>query len=125
MRAAPTRGLQAGLGVRHFSLGTDLVVLFEFWKKGGEARKAVAIIGDGAMTAGMAFEALNNAGVPHAGTIFFVHGSSIGQRAVADVPDRDRRVERLANGHDERSFDGAAVQHFVLADAPIVGTHGT
>ena len=33
----------------------------------GESRKAVAIIGDGAMTAGMAFEALNNAGVPHAG----------------------------------------------------------
>ena len=32
----------------------------------GEARHAVAIIGDGAMTAGMAFEALNNAGVPHA-----------------------------------------------------------
>jgi 1-deoxy-D-xylulose-5-phosphate synthase len=33
----------------------------------GESRRAVAIIGDGAMTAGMAFEALNNAGVPHAG----------------------------------------------------------
>ena len=29
----------------------------------GEDRKAVAIIGDGAMTAGMAFEAMNNAGV--------------------------------------------------------------
>ncbi|WP_137919646.1 1-deoxy-D-xylulose-5-phosphate synthase [Hydrogenophaga sp. 2FB] len=29
----------------------------------GEQRKSVAIIGDGAMTAGMAFEALNNAGV--------------------------------------------------------------
>ena len=29
----------------------------------GEDRRAVAIIGDGAMTAGMAFEALNNAGV--------------------------------------------------------------
>ncbi|MDR2155521.1 MAG: 1-deoxy-D-xylulose-5-phosphate synthase [Burkholderiaceae bacterium] len=29
----------------------------------GEERKAVAVIGDGAMTAGMAFEALNNAGV--------------------------------------------------------------
>jgi 1-deoxy-D-xylulose-5-phosphate synthase len=29
----------------------------------GEDRKAVAIIGDGAMSAGMAFEALNNAGV--------------------------------------------------------------
>ena len=33
----------------------------------GEERKSVAIIGDGAMSAGMAFEALNNAGVPHAG----------------------------------------------------------
>jgi 1-deoxy-D-xylulose-5-phosphate synthase len=31
-----------------------------------EDRKAVAIIGDGAMSAGMAFEALNNAGVSHA-----------------------------------------------------------
>ncbi|TAL25686.1 MAG: 1-deoxy-D-xylulose-5-phosphate synthase [Aquabacterium sp.] len=33
----------------------------------GEDRKTVAVIGDGAMSAGMAFEALNNAGVPHAG----------------------------------------------------------
>ncbi|HWI83967.1 1-deoxy-D-xylulose-5-phosphate synthase [Ramlibacter sp.] len=32
-------------------------------KHKGEHRKAVAIIGDGAMSAGMAFEALNNAGV--------------------------------------------------------------
>ena len=32
----------------------------------GENRKSVAIIGDGAMSAGMAFEALNNAGVAHA-----------------------------------------------------------
>ena len=36
----------------------------------GEERKAVAIIGDGAMSAGMAFEAMNNAGVAHHG----VHG---------------------------------------------------
>ncbi|MBA4341688.1 MAG: 1-deoxy-D-xylulose-5-phosphate synthase [Methylibium sp.] len=33
----------------------------------GENRKAVAIIGDGSMTAGMAFEALNNAGIAHGG----------------------------------------------------------
>ena len=33
----------------------------------GEDRKAVAIIGDGAMTAGMAFEALNNGGYLHNG----------------------------------------------------------
>ena len=34
----------------------------------GEDRKAVAIIGDGAMSAGMAFEALNNGGVSHEGS---------------------------------------------------------
>lgn len=34
-----------------------------------EDRHAVAIIGDGAMTAGMAFEALNNAGMPHVGHV--------------------------------------------------------
>ncbi len=33
-------------------------------KRKGEERHAIAVIGDGAMTAGMAFEALNNAGVP-------------------------------------------------------------
>ncbi|MDB4990371.1 MAG: 1-deoxy-D-xylulose-5-phosphate synthase [Myxococcaceae bacterium] len=33
----------------------------------GQPRRAVAIIGDGAMSAGMAFEALNNAGAPHMG----------------------------------------------------------
>jgi 1-deoxy-D-xylulose-5-phosphate synthase len=33
----------------------------------GEDRRAVAVIGDGAMSAGMAFEAMNNAGVSHAG----------------------------------------------------------
>ncbi|MGE5148664.1 MAG: 1-deoxy-D-xylulose-5-phosphate synthase [Rhodospirillaceae bacterium] len=32
----------------------------------GQTRKTVAVIGDGAMSAGMAFEALNNAGVSHA-----------------------------------------------------------
>ncbi len=35
----------------------------------GEDRKAVAVIGDGAMTAGMAFEALNNGGMSHVGML--------------------------------------------------------
>ena len=35
----------------------------------GEDRRAVAVIGDGAMTAGMAFEALNNGGISHAGML--------------------------------------------------------
>ncbi|MBL8362580.1 MAG: 1-deoxy-D-xylulose-5-phosphate synthase, partial [Rubrivivax sp.] len=35
----------------------------------GEDRRAVAVIGDGAMTAGMAFEAMNNVAVPNAGAM--------------------------------------------------------
>ena len=47
------------LGVRGFAaLGMALAS-----RQKGEQRHCVAIIGDGAMTAGMAFEALNNAGV--------------------------------------------------------------
>jgi 1-deoxy-D-xylulose-5-phosphate synthase len=38
-------------------------------KMKGEDRKAVAVIGDGAMSAGMAFEAMNNAGVAHGGVV--------------------------------------------------------
>jgi 1-deoxy-D-xylulose-5-phosphate synthase len=35
----------------------------------GEDRRSVAVIGDGAMTAGMAFEALNNGGIDHGGLV--------------------------------------------------------
>jgi hypothetical protein len=38
----------------------------------GRDRRAVAIIGDGAMTAGMAFEALNNAGVPRTADLLVI-----------------------------------------------------
>jgi len=43
----------------------------------GEDRKAVAIIGDGAMSAGMAFEALNNAGVSHADMLVILNDNDM------------------------------------------------
>ena len=43
----------------------------------GEDRKAVAIIGDGAMTAGMAFEALNNAGVADANLLVILNDNDM------------------------------------------------
>jgi 1-deoxy-D-xylulose-5-phosphate synthase len=49
--AHSSTSISAALGMAHAA------------KLKGEHRKAVAIIGDGAMTGGMAFEALNNAGV--------------------------------------------------------------
>lgn len=43
----------------------------------GERRHAVAIIGDGAMTAGMAFEALNNAGVSDANLLVILNDNDM------------------------------------------------
>lgn len=44
----------------------------------GENRKAVAIIGDGSMTAGMAFEAMNHAGVADSDLLVILNDNGIG-----------------------------------------------
>lgn len=46
-------------------------------KLNGEDRRAIAIIGDGAMTAGMAFEALNNAGVADADMLVILNDNDM------------------------------------------------
>jgi 1-deoxy-D-xylulose-5-phosphate synthase len=46
-------------------------------KLAGEDRRAVAIIGDGAMSAGMAFEALNNAGVADANLLVILNDNDM------------------------------------------------
>lgn len=43
----------------------------------GEARKVIAVIGDGAMSAGMAFEALNNAGVADADMLVILNDNEM------------------------------------------------
>jgi 1-deoxy-D-xylulose-5-phosphate synthase len=43
----------------------------------GEARHVVAVIGDGAMSAGMAFEALNNAGAVHADLLVILNDNEM------------------------------------------------
>ena len=46
-------------------------------KQRGDERRCVAIIGDGAMTAGMAFEALNNAGVADANLLVILNDNDM------------------------------------------------
>ena len=46
-------------------------------KHKGEVRKAIAIIGDGAMSAGMAFEAMNNAGVADADMLVILNDNEM------------------------------------------------
>lgn len=46
-------------------------------KMKGEERRSIAVIGDGAMTAGMAFEALNNAGVSQANLLVVLNDNDM------------------------------------------------
>ena len=50
-----------GAGHSSTSISATLGIALANWHKGNE-RRSIAVIGDGAMSAGMAFEALNNAG---------------------------------------------------------------
>ena len=62
----------------------------------GEARKVVAVIGDGAMTAGMAFEALNNAGVSHADMLVILNDNDMS--ISPPVGALNRHLARLMSG---------------------------
>jgi 1-deoxy-D-xylulose-5-phosphate synthase len=62
----------------------------------GEDRKAVAIIGDGAMSAGMAFEALNNGGVAHADVLVVLNDNDMS--ISPPVGALNRHLARLMSG---------------------------
>ncbi|MFZ2855655.1 MAG: 1-deoxy-D-xylulose-5-phosphate synthase [Rhodocyclaceae bacterium] len=62
----------------------------------GEARKAVAIIGDGAMSAGQAFEALNNAGVTDADMLVILNDNDMS--ISAPVGALNKYLARLFSG---------------------------
>ncbi|MDE2298734.1 MAG: 1-deoxy-D-xylulose-5-phosphate synthase, partial [Burkholderiales bacterium] len=62
----------------------------------GEDRKAVAIIGDGAMSAGMAFEALNSGGVAHADMLVILNDNDMS--ISPPVGALNRHLARLMSG---------------------------
>ena len=65
-------------GTAHSSTSISAALgMAEASKLKGDNRQAVAIIGDGAMTAGMAFEALNNAGVSDANLLVILNDNDM------------------------------------------------
>ncbi len=80
----------------------------------GEDRRSVAIIGDGAMTAGMAFEALNNGGVSNANLLVVLNDNDMS--ISPPVGALNRYLARLLSG----KFYGAArdTAKNVLRNAP-------
>ena len=83
-------------------------------KLAGERRRVVAVIGDGAMSAGMAFEALNNAGASNADLLVILNDNkmSISQPVGA----LNRYLARLVSGRVYASARKAAKK--VLSIAP-------
>ncbi len=80
----------------------------------GEDRKAVAIIGDGAMSAGMAFEALNNGGVAHADMLVVLNDNDMS--ISPPVGALNRHLARLMSGRFYASARDTAKS--VLKNAP-------
>ncbi len=68
----------------------------------GEQRKVIAVIGDGAMTAGMAFEALNNAGVADADLLVILNDNDMS--ISPPVGALNKYLARLLSG---RTFNAA------------------
>src|SRR6185369_10268693 len=80
----------------------------------GENRKAVAVIGDGAMSAGMAFEALNNAGVSQADMLVILNDNDMS--ISPPVGALNRHLARLISGKLYRDVRDTAKS--VLKKAP-------
>ena len=88
-------------------------------QQGGDRRRVVAVIGDGSMTGGMAFEGLNNLGHSNLDVVIIFNDNG---RSYA--PTVSRLSERLAR----LSVNPAFVHHQarierILGDLPLVGEH--
>ncbi len=84
----------------------------------GERRKVVAVIGDGAMTGGMAFEALNNAGVhPEADLLVVLNDNDMS--ISAPVGALNRYLARLLSGRFYAHARDAAKQVLKVAPPPL------
>jgi 1-deoxy-D-xylulose-5-phosphate synthase len=67
-----------GVGHSSTSISAALGMAMAAKYKGEKDRKSIAVIGDGSMTAGMAFEAMNHAGVADADVLIILNDNGIG-----------------------------------------------
>lgn len=67
-----------GVGHSSTSISAALGMAIAAKYKGEQDRKVVAVIGDGSMTAGMAFEAMNHAGVANSDVLIILNDNGIG-----------------------------------------------
>lgn len=74
----PSESIYDAFGVGHSSTSISAALgMAEACKQKGEERQVVAVIGDGALTAGMAFEGLNNAGIQKSNLLVILNDNNI------------------------------------------------
>jgi len=74
----PSESIYDTFGVGHSSTSISAALgMAEACKQKGEDRQIVAVIGDGAMTAGLAFEGLNNAGIQKSNLLVILNDNNI------------------------------------------------
>jgi len=74
----PSESIYDAFGVGHSSTSISAALgMAEACKQKGEERQIVAVIGDGAMTAGLAFEGLNNAGIQKSNLLVILNDNNI------------------------------------------------
>jgi 1-deoxy-D-xylulose-5-phosphate synthase len=83
-------------------------------KQKGESRRAIAVIGDGAMSAGMAFEAMNNAGVADCDLLVILNDNDMS--ISPPVGGMNKYLARLVSGHFYSAARKAAER--VLSNVP-------
>jgi 1-deoxy-D-xylulose-5-phosphate synthase len=83
-------------------------------KRKGESRRAIAVIGDGAMSAGMAFEAMNNAGVADCDLLVILNDNDMS--ISPPVGGMNKYLARLVSGHFYSAARKAAER--VLSNVP-------
>jgi 1-deoxy-D-xylulose-5-phosphate synthase len=83
-------------------------------KQKGESRRAIAVIGDGAMSAGMAFEAMNNAGVADCDLLVILNDNDMSISPA--VGGMNRYLARLVSGRFYSAARKAAER--VLSNVP-------
>ena len=83
-------------------------------KQQGESRRAIAVIGDGAMSAGMAFEAMNNAGVADSDLLVILNDNDMSISPA--VGGMNRYLARLVSGRFYSAARKAAER--VLSNVP-------
>lgn len=112
-----SESLYDDFGTGHSSTSISAVLGMAVASKldGEISRQHIAVIGDGALTAGMAFEALNNAAATAANVLIIINDN---QQSIDDsVGALEQHLESLKSGNKDNIFTNLGIDYYGVVDA--------